>query len=303
MIRKLLFCIGLFALVLAGAANAQIPRKSGGGLDENGIPYSNRYWQSQPSNTVISLIRKPELNENQFVLRITNPYTINGCADIGNYAYSAEYKDVYLDISLGSLTVDMRDQPQYAHLHCPRKSKSPVADIIINRTDLAENRTRAIRLHNGTDTNYYNIKINENRVIILPDENEAALVQRFKPQKIAGKKSALTYWFYPLGTVLLWVPGMESSDQETLTKLRSFAQDKNLVPLETVFQDFQSPLTNSRYQYFVDTDGILTDNDPALADGKIIGEISIEKKVYGLEKDEIKLDKVSVYAKTPGMYE
>lgn len=292
-------------LALTGAAFAQVPARqfgSGPTLDDKGVPYSSQYWSGQPRSNVISLIRKPELTEDQFILRVTNPYAMSGCADLSNYGYSAEYKDVYLDIAIGNMTIDLRNQPRYGHFQCNKKTQVPVADIILNRQDLLDHETRQIRLHGETDANYYTITMSDDRVMILPDEGDAALVQRFSPQNVPGRKTSLIYWFYPVGTVMLWVPGTEN-DSNTTEKLRAYAKEQGLIPLETIFPDFESPLTRTQYQYFVDTAGHYDENDPALANGKPVGMLSVDKTVFGLEKDEIVLDEKAVYAKLPGMYE
>lgn len=304
MFGKLFIFLFFCGLSFSAAVYAQTPGSSTSpSLDPEGIPYSAQYWQSRPGKTVISLIRKKELTENQFVLRITDPFVVSGCAAISNYGYSAEYKDVYLDITLEGLTVDMRDQPQYAHIQCDRSSKAPIADIVINRSDLEANATRTIRLHNGTDTNYYNISLNQNRVMLLPDAGNGTLAARFAPQSIPGRKSALSYWFYPLGTLVLWTPGVSGMDEKGIENLRTFAQTLGLTPLQTLFPDFTSPLKDKRYQYFVDTGGRFDKDDPAIVDGKSIGNMRIEKRLFGLEKEEIKADVTPVYAKRPGMNE
>lgn len=288
----------------AGAAYAQLPGRSGGstGLDSQGVPYSSKYWKGAPEQSTISLVRKPGLTENQFALRIASPFLVNGCMKLSNFGYMAEFKDGYLDISIEDMTVDMRDQPQYAHYECSQKAQMPMADIVLNRDDLVKNQTQVIRMHNGSDTNYYNITLTDDNVMILPDESYGGMIKRFIPQALPGRKTTLTYWFYPVGTILLWVPGMDDT-QKSVEALRAFAKEKGLAPLETVMPAFESPMTKAEYQYFIDTDGTFDDNQDELVDGMAIGDVSFEKTVYGLEKDETVLDKKTVYAKRPGMYE
>lgn len=306
MIRKALLVLGVAVIGFAGTAHAQLPNSdrygSGFKLDPMGVPYSSKYWTGKPSDNVIALIRKPELTEDQFILRITDPHPITGCADISNYGYTTQYRDIYLDIRLGNLTVDMRNQPQYAHFQCNQQMKVPVADIVMNRQDLVKNETQQIRLHNGNDTNYYNISLHDDKVLILPDAADVSVTRRFKPHAMPGKKTSLVYWFYPLGTLVLWVPGAENTP-EMLEKLRAFAADHGLVPLESVFPDFESPLSSSKYHYFVDPTGSLANSDPDLVNGKQIGTVGITKRIYGLYKDEYEPEQMAVYAKTPGMYE
>jgi len=306
-LKKLLPFLCFAAMAGASIAYAQLPNAdrygSGFKFDPNGVPYSNKYWQGHPNSNVISLVRKPELTEDQFILRITDPHPKSGCVDISDYAFKTEYRDLYLDIEILGVTMDMRDQPQYAHFQCDLDAKTPTADIVMNRQDLVKNQTQQIRMHNGTDTNYYNVELYPNKVMVLPDASEAGLVRRFKPHGKAGKKTSLVYWFYPLGTVMLWVPGEEGHKPEMAGKLREFAESKGLVPLETIFSGFESPLTDAKYQYYVDTAGTMTGNDPELADGKPIGTIATTKLVYGLEKDEYEPAEITVYGKTPGMYE
>lgn len=304
-LKRLLPFVVLAVIAMTGLAYAQLPGKNvqnGAELDAKGEPYSNQYWSGPPADNVMALVRAPGLTENQFILRLSSPHTVSGCMKLSNYGYMAEYKDAYLDISINDMTVDMRDQPQYAHYQCNQQSQIPSADVILNRQDLVKNETHKIRLHNGSDSNYYNISLTEDRVLILPDESYGGMVKRFKPQNIPGRKTALVYWFYPVGTLILWMPGVEASPS-SVEALRAFAASKGLVPMETIIPDFESPLTDERYQYFVDAEGTFDDREDALADGMPIGTLSLEKKVYGLEKDEMILDEKAVYAKRPGTYE
>ncbi|GEM_PF-2272947 len=275
---------------------------SGFDLDPNGVPYSSKYWEGLPGDNVIALVRKPELTEDQFILRITDRNAITGCAEISDYGFETEYRDIYLDINILGLTVDMRDQPKYAHFQCNQHMQIPTADIVMNRQDLVKNETQQIRMHNENDTNYYNVKLYDNRVMILPDPSDVTVTRRFKPHGMPGKYTSLVYWFYPLGTIMLWVPGEEATP-EIIGWLRAFAQEKGLTPLETVYKDFESPMTSKKYQYFVDTAGTMTGNDPGLVDGKPIGAIATTKRIYGLYQDEYEPAEMVVYAKTPGMYE
>jgi len=270
-------------------------------LDADGQPFSSRYYQKSPKENVIALIRKPGLADDQFVLRITDSHPRSGCAKVSDYGYSAEYKDVYLDIAIGPMTIDLRDQPQYAHFECGKQTKMPTADIVINKSDLMQNQVQKIRLHNGPDTNYYTVTFNDDMVKILPDSTSVSRT-RFKPQQIPHKKTSLVYWFYPAGTMIMWVPGM-NADDDNMKKLQDFAAAKGLVPLRTIMPGFESPTTKPGLMYFVDTAGHYSEDDPDLHHGKPIGAITTEKMIYGLERDEIELDELAVYAKLPGMYD
>lgn len=301
----ILACLAFFAV--AGAALAQVPKpdrySNPLNLDPEGIPYDSKYWQSRPDTNVISLIRRPELTEDQFILRISDPYGVSGCVDVKNYSTFTEFTDGVLEVNIGPTTVDMRDQPQFAHLQCDLRTKTPMAEIIINRQDLMKNGVKKFRLRNMWSTNNYNVTLRDNRVSILPDIAEAAIPQRFKPQPIPGRKTPLVYWFYPLGTVLLWVPG-EDDTKQMQDNIRKFAAEQGLVPLEKIYLDFKSPRTEGKYQYFVDTEGKFAKNPyEDMKNGMPVGTVKGEKRVYGLEKDEYKPYDITVYAKIPGMYD
>ena len=299
----LAFC---FIIGFASTSDAQRPGVDHFGnstqMDEYGVPYSSKYFKAYPEENMISLIRMPNLNEDQFVLRIADTKAISGCVEMSDFAYFAEYQDIYLDIEIDSMVVDMRDQPQYAHLHCNTKAKTPVADVIINRNELMTNQVEKIRLHNGMNTNYFNVDITKDRVKVLPDLTDLSRNQKFKPGSNPKRNTSLVYWFYPVNTVILWIPEFEPKS-DVLEKLDNFAQTKGLVPLEQVIYEFKSPLKDKRFRYYVDTNGSLAEHGDALADGTAIGTIKYEKLVYGLEKDEFELDESPVYAKKPGIYE
>ena len=152
-------------------------------------------------------------------------------------------------------------------------------------------------------TNVFDIMLTHDKLMLRPDPSTTDVTVRFKPLNVPGRKAPLVYWFYPIGTVLIWSPDLDAHDKAGIEKVREFAEDKGLVPLEDIIPDFKSPLADDRYQYFVDTEGKLTGDGGKLRNSAVIGQMNVEKKVYGLEKDEIRLDKVPVYAKTPGMYD
>jgi hypothetical protein len=157
-------------------------------------------------------------------------------------------------------------------------------------------------MHNGTDTNYYNIELANNRIMILPDAGDVAATRRFKPHNLPGRKTGLVYWFYPVGTMVLWVPGM-GKDQASMDTLHEFAADQGLIPLEEVFPDFESPLTGKQFRYYVDTGGNFDDLKEGLAQGIPVGTVAFEKKVFGLQNDTLALEEKTVYARLPGMYD
>lgn len=294
--KKALLATGFVLAVLSAPPQAQ-----SADLDPDGVPYSSKYYPGSSSSNVIALVRKPGLSEDQFALRITDKYPKTGCAEISNYAYSAEYRDVYLDINLDGLTIDMRNMPQYAHYECSAKNNHPYADIIINKSDLKQNQTQKIRMSNGTTTNYFTVTYTDDMVKILPD-SQAVTPTKFTPQSIPHKKTSLVYWFYPVGTLVMWAPGIEKT-KNGITALNNYAERNGLVPLESIMPGFESPSSKKGFVYYVDTSGDLAANNTGLADGTAIGTIKVEKKVYGLEKDEIELDELTVYAKKPGMYD
>lgn len=274
---------------------------SGDSYDENGVPYTKKYFQGVGIYHTMALIRKPELGDDQFVIRFALPSTISTCVNISNFGFEASYTEHYMDITLNKITVDARDMPQYAHYECDLRSKMPHADILLDRQTLIDNGTKTLRLHSAERTNYYDLDLTENRVLILPDKTDVQVGKAFRPAKLPMRNASTVYWFYPMGTLVLWSP-QETDPKQTQKYIDTFAERHGLVPMTDYIENFKSPLYDKRFQYYVDASGKF-DNVAGIEEGAQIGHTTVETVEYGLHGDEIGTKDIMIYARKPGMYD
>ncbi len=287
----------------SGAAQAQLPVQSGADMlnpyDAQGVPYSNKYKPLLPVRNTISLFRLEGMEPDQFVLRIGHDFSISGCGDFGEYGYKASFAADALEIEITEMMMDMRNQPQYAHIECDTSSQSMHADIALSREMLEQNGTKRIRFNNRRSMNIYKVDLREHRVTLIPDAENLASNRRFIPANIPGRATALTYWFYPPGTVLLWIPDTKRID-DVSSYIESFARDKGLVPLSHKIPSFTSPLNDRSYVYFFDADNRL---GSVSVNGAPVGTVQAARTIYGLHGDEQEMTPLTVFARTPGMFD
>lgn len=269
--------------------------------DDQGIKYEGRYVPMIGQFHTISLIRQPYLSDEQLILRISGPEALGGCIEATNFGFEASYTEHYLDITLKPSIFDMRDQPQYAHFECNVLPKLPVADIVMDKQTLIDNGTKTIRFHVQNETNYYNVDVRDDRILILPDSTDVTVNKVFRPHELPMRKSSTIYWFYPMNSLVVWTPQIIEPEkaQEYITK---FAKQNGLIPMDEYYESFKSPLYDKKFMYFVDTAGKFTATE-GLENGAQIGDITVETVKYGLHGDEPATEEIMIFARKPGLYD
>lgn len=269
--------------------------------DQEGQPYSSLYFKKRAATLGISLVRMDGLEPGQFVLRLTAGDAVSGCARLSNPAYEVKFQDIYMDVRVDEYIVDMRNQTGAPHYGCNQGVQVPTVEIPLSRDDLRSRNIQRIRFNNGPFIDYYDIRLDDHRIQLLPSESERPGMARYRPQKIANVRNPLIHWFYPANTVILYVPGAAGQTPGLRTNLDAMARGMGLEPLENQMPAFKSPLIQSNYYYYVDTKGRL--NRPGLSEGISIGNVNVTQAVYGMKGDEAITNDLQVFARRPGMYE
>lgn len=285
----------------APGTSTPVPRRSDY-YDQDGQSYGSLYFKKRASTLGIALIGMEGLDPGQFVLRLTAGDGVSGCARISNPAYEVTFQDIYMDVKVDEYVVDMRHQTGASHYACNQTYQLPTVQIPLSRDDLRNRKIQRIRFNNGPYIDYYDVYLDDHRVQLLPAESEIPGKARYRPQKINNVRNPLLHWFYPEGTVILYVPDASSSDKDVRASLDAMAASKGLEPLEKWIPEFQPPVLKAGYYYYVDKKGKML-RQSGLSDGVQIGTISVSRTYYGLRGDEAMNQDMQVIAKTPGMYE
>jgi hypothetical protein len=283
---------------------ALIPRppsiERGPAYDNWGQPYSTAYFKKKPRNLTITMLRRPEMKPDQFILRLAIQNLISGCPKLGNLPSKVDFKESSIEITLEDYTVDLRNMTRAPHYACHTRPYTPKADIVLSRDDIAAKGVKQIKLKVGQYTDSYDIDMTAQRIRLMPSSMQRS-APMFKPLKFGNILTPLTHWFYPEGTVILYVPGAKEGT-DTKEALWAMAKSEGLEPIQEEFIDFKSPQADPRVYYFIDRKGTLSKN-AGIASGVVAGTIPVKKIVYGLEKDEETTEDLQVIARLPSAYE
>lgn len=241
----------------------------------------------------VSLVRDPALPEGGFILRILyQGAAMSGCPKLKDPAFETEFSGPFVNITVENVTID----ENASYKDCNAIAQSPKADVVMNRQELADKGVEQIRIESGDFKETFKVILTEHSVTLDQDCSlGCGLVA--KPQKIYGTKDSMRLWFYPAGTVILYVSSIgEVPDADH--KVRDMAVRRGLVPLTDIIPDFSSPLARAGMFYYVDDKGLYLREGEA---GPVpVGAVQLDKTIYGLHGDETIRQDAVVFARRPG---
>lgn len=241
----------------------------------------------------VSLVRDPALPEGGFILRVLyQGVAMSGCPKLKDPAFETEFSGPFINIKVDDVMID----EDAAYKDCNAVAQSPKADIVMNRQELADKGVEQVRIESGDFKETFKVILTGHSIALEQDcFLGCGLVA--KPQKIYGKKDSLRLWFYPVGTVILYVSSIgDVPDAER--KVRDMAVQRGLVPLTDVIPDFSSPLAQAGMFYYVDDKGLYLRGGEA---GPVsVGAVPLDKTIYGLHGDETIRQDAVVFARRPG---
>lgn len=250
----------------------------------------------------VSLLRNRDMPPGHFTLRLSpENRMVTGCIDLADMGYSANYMGNALEIVITSLSAGTENLPLYPHLECNGNPQTPKADIPLSRDDLMERGIRHIRFRGGPFFDTFDLDISERMVALKPSLSGPSTGSVIKKQKNYRVKDSMSLWFYPEGTVIAFVPGLERS-RRIREKVDGLMAQKGFVPLETVYPGFKSPLAMPHHYYYVEKDTKLSEM-AAIDSGYPFGNITVDKTVYGLKGDKVTAADVSVFVRRPDVFE
>lgn len=241
----------------------------------------------------VSLVRDPALPEGGFILRLLYQGTsMSGCPKLNNPAFETEYVGPFVNITVEDVTID----ENVSYRDCNAVAQSPKADVIMNRQELADKGVEKVQINNGDFKETFKVILTDHSVALEQDCSlGCGLVAR--PQKIYGSKDSLRLWFYPAGTVILYVSST-GDVPDADRKVRDMAAQRGLTPLTDIISDFSSPLARAGMFYYVDGKGLYLREGEA---GPVpVGAVQLDKTIYGLHGDETIPQDAVVFARRPG---
>ncbi|MBI4030080.1 MAG: hypothetical protein HY370_00215 [Proteobacteria bacterium] len=241
----------------------------------------------------VSLVRDPALPEGGFILRLLYQGTsMSGCPKLNNPAFETEYIGPFVNITVEDVTID----ENASYRDCNAVAQSPKADVIMNRQELADKGVEKVQINNGDFKETFKVILTDHSIALEQDCSlGCGLVAR--PQKIYGSKDSLRLWFYPAGTVVLYVSST-GDVPDAARKVRNMAAQRGLTPLTDIISDFSSPLVRAGMFYYVDDKGLYLREGEA---GPVpVGAVQLDKTIYGLHGDEMIPQDAVVFARRPG---
>ncbi|MBU0860097.1 MAG: hypothetical protein KJ667_09170 [Alphaproteobacteria bacterium] len=288
-------------LMLPSLAVAQ--PKTTTGLDPSGEPYSNQYYLTMPDRVGLMLLRSSELGPDGFVLRLSMFDAHTTCAKMGPLNTETSYDNMYMDITVASYQVDMRDAPKNPQA-CDMKTQTPSADIVLNKAELQSRGTTKIRFHYMNYSDVFNIEIGDHFVKLDPVKPKATsrnAANTYKPLSAYQVGSPLELWFLPENTLALYAPAVPQ-DKNVGADIEALAKGRGLLPITNAVPDFIAPRTTPQAYYFTDPQDMylktLKGNKAA-----VFAPLRLSRTVYGLHGDEVAYQSYDVYMKKPGLYE
>lgn len=299
-------CSFFLCSLIAGPA-AAIEKMGRPKYDDSGVPYSSSYYLKRPDKVFLSLARREGLPESHFILRIAVGNVLSGCPKLGDLQSEVAISGGRLTVEVGDYTVDLRGLPSNPQYQCGGGQQVPASEVVLGRDDLIGQKVEALELRTGKSVILYDIKISQEMVMLQPSAAMPASASAslgggfYRPLSIPHIANPLKHWFYPEGTVILFVSGA-SGKMDPKEMVRDQALRLGLTPLEEIYPDFKSPVVDADYFYYVDKAGRLAGTLPPSGTRRI-GSVSVMQPVYGLKGNEAAPSELALYAKRPGTYE
>ena len=138
------------------------------------------------------------------------------------------------------------------------------------------------------------IKAHENRI-----ELEAQSAGIFKPYKTQTRKTPLTHWFYPEGTLILEAP---AAQEDVSAQLTALSLAKGFTEIETRLDGFEPAFKKPNTLYVIDeTMAVASGIEPGIQ--KAIGTVDISETLLGPDGPYDVPKKIDVLARIPGSVE
>lgn len=312
--RPLLISALLASLAFTGGAapaTAQL-------LDDQGVPYSSKYYRKSMSLVDIILTRPDNLLPGQFVLHARERGTFSsGCAKLSDIPVTVEYIANFVRVTYDDYVVDMRNQDGNGTT-CNQPINPPSADVVLDKAVLEEKGISKLRLVYKNEPIEVELELNDHMARLWPpyarDPNMSELPALFNigTMQSSGLLSAIggpaidgmplssfgasTIWFYPENTVILYVPNADSNKANPAikSKLDALAATRGLSPLEESIPEFKSPLNDKNAYYYV-----AKGDRYSQAKGDLLDYIELDTMKYGLEGDEPAKKQMAVYVRKP----
>lgn len=232
---------------------------------------------------VYAVIRVPDGDPGDFILRVATPFPVSGCAEIEDPEIEMTENPPALDLVVKEATAIAKKGIRYAHYECDAGARYAFTDIPMNRDELMENGIKKLTMRNDDGLRYHGLELDVHKEYI----------------EITGKYNAGKFWFYPEGTVMIAAPAV-TGKQDVSDDIIRAARAKGLMPLTDVLTDYEPDerIKNSTV-YFVDPTGLLTREIKVAGKPVFFGNIKVDKIFNGPQGEYKRPSEMQLYAKIP----
>lgn len=268
--------------------------------DDNGNPFSDKYFEAEPGAVLLALQRDPQLPPGHFVLYMSATKSLVSCVKILNPKFATEFNaNGTMTITMEKYTVDARDMPRYPHYQCNTTPQQPGVYVNLSKELLQENNVKKIKFKVAKTSETYLVKVTDNYIQLTPETRRAPqdLANRFRPLEVNGVNTTMKLWFYPENTVILTADGTDK-DITLESRLMELARAKGLTPLTDVMPEHATFRKPAGQYYFVDQSGRYR-----VGNGELFDYIQADIMKFGLEADEPAKKNVAVFIRKPGQYD
>ena len=187
--------------------------------------------------------------EGDFELFLTTKGSVSGCLEVQKPSVSIKRggKRLKIELSDSVITADS-NKTRYSQHACAVATNGKIASIILNRDELLRDGTTEIEVKKeGAGTlSMVELEISAANILLKP---------RFPVRQdpfTDSQKQALTLWFYPEQTYVLFNNALDMNNPQHASTVRNLAQNHGLIPLASVnpvFTPLQEQSSNSLYVF------------------------------------------------------
>lgn len=191
----------------------------------------------------VEFYNDPQYSENLFIMRLFPSGEVSGCANMRKGSAQTKILMDQLELKVADpiYTVNTR-QPRYSQYDCDVSIGGTIIDIPLDRDALIRDNITKIALESRQYGPFMTseLKISEEKLELYTPSNDGG--------------SLVTFWFFSPNDIILHAPNAPTGVNVQL-ELRQFAQERGLVPLEQVYNDFELPYNALHYALFKNENG------------------------------------------------
>ncbi len=285
LIHARLLVLGLITFTLSFPASVTLAQSAGGTQveevpEESASLFRRDHYQ-------VEFLDTPDDSVSKFTMRLSSFGQLSGCASMSKSKVETKERPETISIEVKDSEIKLDDKkPRYTNYDCEIKQNKSFFDVVLDRDEMIENNIKEIKL---TSEKYGEFQSSE------VDVNEERFILKIKTYY---GEIHLKYFFFPKNTIILSTPYAKSG-QSTIDLLKDYARLQGLKSADEHFEDFIIPHHAEHEIVFIDRWNRLIPHIDNLEQRQVIGQITANRTVYGVNGPVEEPYELDVYASLP----